>query len=72
MAGYISEFFGYRAEDRSDIALKAAASGLCPFLGSQCSKMLSRDGTVSGVCSIRQKKQRFTERNLLPNPPLRR
>jgi hypothetical protein len=57
MSGYISEFFGYRAEDRSDIALKAAASGLCPFLGSQCSKILSRDGRVSGVCAIRQKRE---------------
>jgi len=54
MSGYITEFFGYRAEDRSDAALKAAASGLCPFLGSQCSKVLSRDGTASGVCAIRQ------------------
>ena len=55
MAGYIAEFFGYRAEDKSDMALKAAASGLCPFLGSQCTKILSRDGVVSGVCAIRQK-----------------
>ena len=55
MAGYISEFFGYRAEDNSETALRTAASGICPFLGSQCTKILSRDRAVSGVCAIRQK-----------------
>ena len=55
MSGYISEFFGYRAEDTSAIALNAAAGQICPFLGSPCTKMLSRDHTVSGVCSVRQK-----------------
>jgi hypothetical protein len=55
MSGYITEFFGYRAEDKSETALKAAASGICPFLGSQCTKILSRDRVVSGVCAIRQK-----------------
>jgi hypothetical protein len=55
MAGYISEFFGFRAEDNSDAALRAAANGVCPFLGSQCTKILSRDRTVSGVCAIKQK-----------------
>jgi len=57
MAGYITEFFGYRAEDKSDVALRTAAKGLCPFLGSQCTKILSRDRTVAGVCAIRQKTQ---------------
>ena len=55
MAGFITEFFGYRAEDKSEAALKAAASGLCPFLRSQCTKILSRDRAIAGVCSIRQK-----------------
>ena len=55
MAGYISEFFGYRAEDKSDTALKAAANGICPFIGSQCTKILSRDRIVAGVCAVRQK-----------------
>ncbi len=55
MSGYISEFFGYRAEDRSDTAIAAAARQICPFLGSQCTKILSRDRIVSGVCSVRQK-----------------
>jgi len=55
MAGYISEFFGYRAEDHSDIALTEAAQKRCPFLGTQCTKILSRDHIVSGVCAIRQK-----------------
>ena len=27
----------------------------CPFLGSQCTKVLSRDRTISGVCAVRQK-----------------
>jgi hypothetical protein len=55
MAGYITEFFGYRSDDKSETALKSAASGVCPFLGSQCTKILSRDGTLSGVCAIKQK-----------------
>lgn len=55
MAGYISEFFGYRAEDRSEKAVAAAERQVCPFLGSQCTKVLSRDRVISGVCSVRQK-----------------
>lgn len=55
MAGYISEFFGYRAEDSAIDALTTAAQKRCPFLGTQCTKILSRDNIVSGVCSIRQK-----------------
>lgn len=55
MAGYISEFFGYRAEDDSLAAIKAVADKKCPFLGSACTKMLGRERTISGVCAIRQK-----------------
>ena len=55
MAGTIAEFFGHRAEDTSKAALQAAARAICPFLGSQCVKNLSRDRSVSGVCAIRQK-----------------
>ena len=55
MAGTITEFFGYRAEDKSPVALKAAADKKCPFLGSACTKMLGRERTISGVCAIRQK-----------------
>jgi hypothetical protein len=55
MAGYISEFFGYRAADKSDAALQAAAKRMCPFLRSQCTKILARDGDVAGVCAVRQK-----------------
>ena len=55
MAGTISEFFGYRAEDKSPAALKAVADKKCPFLGSACTKMLGRERTISGVCAIRQK-----------------
>lgn len=57
MAGYISEFFGYRSEDNSKTALKAAASKTCPFLGSYCTKILARSKDIAGVCSIRQKTQ---------------
>lgn len=57
MAGYIAEFFGYRAEDKSKTATENAAKGLCPFLGNQCTKILSRDRTISGVCAIRQKSE---------------
>lgn len=56
MAGFIEEFFGYRAEDKSKQALDAAQKQLCPFLRGQCTKILSRDHTLSGVCAVRQKK----------------
>ena len=55
MSGTISEFFGYSAADRSAEALRAAASMSCPILGMPCAKTLSRDGTRSGACAIRQK-----------------
>lgn len=54
MAGYISEFFGYRSEDSSMEAVASAVRKQCPFLGSQCTKILSRDHIVSGVCAVRQ------------------
>lgn len=55
MAGYISEFFGYRAEDKSDKAISAASRKICPFTKAPCQKILSRLREASGVCSIRQK-----------------
>lgn len=55
MSGYISEFFGYRADDKSAEALTSAAKRTCPFTGGACSKILSRAQIPSGVCSIRQK-----------------
>jgi len=55
MAGYIAEFFGYRAEDNSTEAQIAAGRQQCPFLRGQCTKILSRDRIVSGVCAVRQK-----------------
>lgn len=55
MAGTISEFFGYRSEDKSAAALNVVADKKCPFLGSACTKMLGRERMISGVCAIRQK-----------------
>lgn len=55
MAGYIAEFFGYRPEDKSEISLQTAAKRKCPFLERQCTKILSRDREIAGVCAIRQK-----------------
>lgn len=55
MAGYISEFFGYKATDHSRRALQTAARKTCPFTGSSCTKILARDKIISGVCAIRQK-----------------
>lgn len=55
MAGYIAEFFGYRSEDTSTEALQAAARKTCSFLGGQCTKILSRDRDIAGVCSVRSK-----------------
>ena len=56
MAGYISEFFGYRAEDKSETARQNMAKQVCPFLSSFCTKSLgdSSSRMLSGVCSIRQ------------------
>jgi hypothetical protein len=55
MAGYISEFFGYRVEDKSEVALQTALKQQCPFLPGHCTKILSRDRAIAGVCAIRQK-----------------
>lgn len=55
MAGYISEFFGYRANDTSDTSISAAVRQICPFTSKQCNKILARDRTISGVCAVRQK-----------------
>lgn len=55
MSSFISEFFGYRAEDNSQKALEAAVGRKCPFTATACSKILSRLKLPSGVCSIRQK-----------------
>lgn len=57
MAGYISEFFGFRAEDHSEIALNTAAKKTCPFVHSSCTKILSRLQIPSGACTLRQKNQ---------------
>lgn len=56
MSGYISEFFGYRAEDHSETARQNMSRQVCPFLGSYCTKALgdSTNRMLSGVCSIRQ------------------
>ena len=56
MSGYISEFFGYRAEDTSSTALENTSKQICPFLSSYCTKALgSRENrTLSGVCAVRQ------------------
>lgn len=55
MAGYISEFFGYKAEDNSKIARIAAIKQLCPFISKPCTKILARDRIISGVCAVKQK-----------------
>lgn len=51
MASTIWEFFGYRADDRSDVARRIAANKICPFIGERCEKTFN-DGVISGVCSI--------------------
>ena len=52
MAGYIHEFFGYRATDTSSEAVAAARALECPFLHDRCEKTLSNKD-VSGVCAIK-------------------
>ena len=56
MSGYISEFFGYRAEDTSTIAVENTSRQVCPFLSSYCTKALGdkTNRTLSGVCAVRQ------------------
>ena len=56
MSGFISEFFGYRAEDNSTLATQNVSRQVCPFLGSYCTKALGdrSNRTLSGVCSVRQ------------------
>lgn len=53
MASNIVEFFGYSPGDQSPEAQKARKELKCPFLGQTCTKTLS-DGSVSGVCTIKQ------------------
>lgn len=53
MAGFITDFFGYRAEDRSEASLQATATLSCPFIHRICNKTLG-DGAISGACAIKQ------------------
>lgn len=55
MSGYIAEFFGFRADDMSEVAAITAIRQICPFTGKQCGKILSRDRIIAGVCAVRQK-----------------
>lgn len=57
MAGYIGDFFGYRASDHSDAALKTAEYMQCPFRHGKCTKILARLRVPAGVCSIRAKSE---------------
>lgn len=52
MAGTIWEFFGYRADDKSDPATEAAESKICPIINEKCEKSFN-DGVTSGVCSLK-------------------
>lgn len=66
MAGFISEFFGYKAEDSSKESLQSAMRQICPFLGKQCTKVL-KDRTIAGVCAIRQKTEGSPDVICCPN-----
>lgn len=66
MAGFISEFFGYKAEDSSQESLQTAMRQICPFLGKQCTKVL-KDRTIAGVCAIRQKTEGSPDVICCPN-----
>jgi len=50
----IVELFGYNPSDRTKTAVTARHDGTCPFIGAGCTKLLGRDGKVSGVCIVRQ------------------
>lgn len=53
MALRIVELFGYGPLDKSTEAARCRRTQSCPFLGSQCTKLL-RDGVSSGACTVRQ------------------
>ena len=53
MASNITEFFGYSPTDHSASARNARKNLQCPFLSGTCTKTLN-DGTISGVCTIKQ------------------
>lgn len=67
MAGYISEFFGYSAEDNSNEAKLSAVRQICPFTSKTCTKILARDGLISGVCSVKQKSKNSPDVICCPN-----
>ena len=69
MPGYISEIFGYRAEDLSDTALQNISKQVCPFLSSYCTKALGdrSNRTLSGVCAVRQVSERSPDVICCPN-----
>ncbi len=52
MAGTIWEFFGYRSNDESTKARKAAENKTCPIIKETCEKTFN-DGIISGVCSLK-------------------
>ncbi len=52
MAGYISEFFGYRSADTSVAAKEASDLERCPIIDDKCEKTFS-NGVISGVCSVK-------------------
>ncbi|MBS0588326.1 MAG: hypothetical protein JSS37_10345 [Proteobacteria bacterium] len=52
MAAEIWEFFGYRADDDSEVALEAAKTETCPVTGTKCEKTFN-DGVISGVCTLK-------------------
>lgn len=50
----IYEFFGYRADDKSDVSLLHAAQFKCPFLYKKCTKSLKTG--ISGACALENTK----------------
>lgn len=56
MSGYISEFFGYRSEDKSTVAIENVRNQICPFIYTSCTKIIGSNSnrSLSGVCAVRQ------------------
>ena len=69
MSGYISEFFGYRAEDSSVTALDNTSKQVCPFLSSYCTKALG-DKTNGTQAVLSSKKPRNMTKNKPSTTPL--
>lgn len=51
MTGFIVDFFGYAADDKSKKSQEAAKKKICPFMNRTCSKKIDKKDPC-GVCGV--------------------